>query len=187
MKLRSYRKKYQIVNLIRHPITWLNSCAAHFKYLAEIDPVIRGVLRESYKDNISFTKNIVDCYKLDSEDMSTLAFLNGCVILEKLVEEITQYPSVQHIRMEDITTQPSLFSEFFRRFFGEEISLPSTYLDDIFSMGNINTHASEQNSGYDELFSSWPKWQQVAFSHKVSELNLIEVYKNVNYSLFTNG
>ena len=54
-------------------------------------------------------------------------------------------------------------------------------------MGNINTHASEQNSGYDELFSSWPKWQQVAFSHKVSELNLIEVYKNVNYSLFTNG
>ena len=91
-EIEKLQKKYQIVNLIRHPITWLNSCAAHFKYLAEIDPVIRGVLRESYKDNISFTKNIVDCYKLDSEDMSTLAFLNGCVILEKLVEEITQYP-----------------------------------------------------------------------------------------------
>ena len=84
------------------------------------------------------------------------------------------------------TTHPSLFSEFFRRFFGEEISLPP-YLDDVFSMGNINTHASEQNSGYDELFSSWPKWQQVAFSHKVSELKLIEVYKNVNYNLFTYG
>ena len=39
MKLKILEKYPKVVNLIRHhKKSWLNSCAAHFKYLAEIDP-----------------------------------------------------------------------------------------------------------------------------------------------------
>lgn len=161
-----------VMNLIRHPVTRLNSRANAFHVeLSRGSQLITDFVDGQVLRNRKLVEKWFDRLGLNSEDLKTRAFVAAALSYSNMVDEIVHardqlgYGPEFHIVMERLVSDRSYFTFIFRQLTGRQIQVDTDYLDRVFS-SSPDTNARLSHSGRVgnrcpvEVVESWEPWQK---------------------------
>lgn len=84
--------------------------------------------------------------------------------------------TIQHIVMEKATTDRSYFESVVRSLTGDKIPVDQAYLDEVFALGEVNSHRLGARKTPAELYASWQPWQREAFRYCLDKSEIQTTY-----------
>jgi hypothetical protein len=174
-KIKEYNKTLQFVNLIRHPITRIES--HRNKWLREVQKSkeMRKRLEEQFYQ-ISRKDSFVKRFKNTKiRDKYFICALNSVLSQDKW--ELAK--DVWHVPMEKLTKDRETFIWIINHLTHGQIVLSNEYLEQVFDSKKVN-HTQIINSNSYMCYSSWDRWEKDYFKSKIGEYGYSQ-YSDYNY------
>jgi len=171
---------YQIVNLLRHPITFIDSHYAMVQS-AEDHPAL-------YKGFEAFFGEMLEAcpelHRMDSPNSRQfMAFAISCYTIARLQVDFEQSiaNNVHHLMMERVTTDASALKSMCETLTG--LSYDEAQLSELIVKGPINRHR-KQNAATDprSIFDNWEPWQR-NLAYAVIPLSVLEKLTELGYDV----
>lgn len=170
-----------VANVVRHPVTWLDSRTALFRFLMEFVPHIGQQLHYTIVSNFDdlwpFSKEF-GVSLTDPEVMAFVASVGALYELEKDARLMHRYPT---FAMEDVCGDSGSFSRLVS-VISKGDRLPSEdELAAIFGSGRLHQHRSAPDQTEGETFRAWPSWKQRLSACMFVKTGLPELYHSLGY------
>ncbi|MBO6657188.1 MAG: hypothetical protein JJ934_09845 [Pseudomonadales bacterium] len=173
---------FQLANLIRHPVTLVNSGQGEFTTLAEMSDETRKEIQTFFENQRQYYLDLQRKYDLDLEDWSVLSFLAAAQHQFVLVHDQTCVKGVANVCMERVTTEPELFRSMIEALSKKTLVADDDYINGVFNMGNVNRHTNDRKiTTPEERFELWNDWQREAYKHFMEQSGIDTVYSQVGY------
>lgn len=164
-----------VINLVRHPVPWLESGAAQLGRLIVASPEVR---RRVHRHARRFAPQY-DALAIPREPWPVdLAFCYLCGRLRRLVEEAVD--DARHVRMEDVTADRGVLADVFQALTGQ--TADSEWLTRVLDRGRVHRHRATALDPTQQL-EAWEPWKLRVFEHWARETNLASVYAELGYSV----
>lgn len=174
--------EFQLANLVRHPVTLVNSGQGEFTTLAELSEETRNEIRMFFDNQRPYYLALKEKYDLDLEDWSVLSFLAAAQHQFVLVHDQTCVKGVANIPMEKVTAEPEYFGSVLAALSKNRIKPDANYINSVFDMGNVNRHTSDRKIVTpQERYESWDEWKREAFRYFMKQSGIDSVYSQVGY------
>ena len=174
-------KNIPVVNLIRHPVVWLEFyvrwCATSMRMRAgATDP-----LEWEWKTACHAYFEYLGLHSYTKDDIDIWASYQGMFQLNNVLSDI--HAVQHHIPIEKIADQPEAFRSLATYLTRGEIIFDQASLDSAYSMRHTLFRGEILvESAPDQLMQSWPGWKVEAFRKLVSP-EAIRAYKSFGYDL----
>lgn len=178
------KRRFQIANLVRHPVTWVESGAHHIRHLAETSLFNRYEALHSAMNELDYYRDLKRKHGIDLLDWDILCFLAVCQFMSVLIADLNAVSGVRYVQMERVTTDRKLFSEIFRGLTAGRIEASEDYLDEVFEMESVNRHrpgSARRRLTPEEQFAAWAPWQQEAYLHFQDAYGVRRAYEQLGY------
>ncbi len=183
---------YEVMNLVRHPVSLVWSGYGQFRTLFRYDInelhwTLGKVLRED-KEYVLETALKYDFYPGDLEN---LAFIGASVVLGSLrmdldaEEEVPALQGVNYkkvVRMERVTTDPGELDRVVREISDSQCRASRSYLENVYKAGIVNEHKKDRNkTDAARRYMMFSPWQKEVFNHFFEKYNLRRAYEAYGY------
>ncbi|WP_018249182.1 hypothetical protein [Orenia marismortui] len=187
------KRMYNVVNLIRNPISLVWSGFGQFKDLFKTDiNELYWTLGKVLEDK-DFIYYICEKYKLAPGKYENLAFFGAARVLGSLkldidaCKNIYKIPFINYmgeVKMEEITQNPKVLTQLIERVTDNKVKVTQEYLDNVYRVGKINKHKMD-NKEFDprERFESLERWKKETLIYYLKKFNIIQSYEKLGYNL----
>ncbi|MEM8488068.1 MAG: hypothetical protein AAF564_21135 [Bacteroidota bacterium] len=184
---------YNVLNLVRHPVSLVWSGYGQFKDLFRYDlNELHWTSGKVLREGGSFLYDLAAEYDLNIGELDNLAFLGACAVLGSLRLDLNALPHLAempgitfhgHTCMEQVTTAPAVLATAIQTLSDDTLVADETYLDAVYEAGVINEHKKDRNkfdasARFDQFFD----WQVAAFKFFFSKYNLQPAYEALGYN-----
>lgn len=179
-------KKIKVYDLIRHPISTMDTWRKAFLWMWEHCEMGRKQLHNRYVAELAAIQEIEKKYHLSLEDpvnlMSYFAYLDI-----KTIANSFQLINCQRLKFEELKNQPEYFTKFYQSIFYRQPE--KSYIDFIYSTENLTSGrvCTQATSGEPAipkiLFESWSTFQVDLFRDLVKHHHFKEKYYKYGYDL----
>ena len=164
-----------VINLVRHPVPWLESGAAQLGRMLAVSPEIR---RRVHRHARRFAPEY-DALAIPRDPWPVdLAFCYLCGRLQRLVVEAVD--DARHVRMEDVTRDPDRLAGLFEALTGS--TADAQWLERVLERGRVHRHRAVDRSPVQQL-EAWEPWKRRVFEHWARRTALATVYAGLGYSV----
>lgn len=187
-----YGKNMRVADLIRHPITRLDSvinwCHSSYTVNAGFKEMIDDAIKNKPELLLFLEKN----YDVDFElDINKLFIYVEFITQHSLswAHDISATTSIPRILFERLREDRTYFSDLINFISAGVIEAGNDYLDEVFSPDNLASgrmtgdRFRKDRKNPRDVFESWPDWQQQAVRKLFHENQIQDVYKNFDYDL----
>lgn len=177
------QRSFRVANLVRHPVSFVWSGFSHLKEMFSYDIyVLRGTLNLIMQaEDLLF--DLRDKHKINLTDLDVIAFFGACGNLMNLAQDVRVGRDVQHVRMENVTTEPELFAKVATFLTAGRVLPDPGWIDGVFEVGEINTHKKGKKLSPNERFAAWEPWQREAFLGFLKLSDIGPAYESLGYEL----
>lgn len=183
-KAKLKKRKFTLVNMIRHPVTRLTSTLKTWNPLDEDSSPAFTDLDFATRCN-HFKDYILQAHQVDLTTHRNKSFVVALLAMEDITNDIrlAKLNHIPNIKYEDITTDKNYFGNFIQHISADRIKLSPDVLNSLFSSKRINAHNRRSNGEHEasRQFQLWEKWQQDAFKFAMERTNMLHVYEGYNY------
>lgn len=175
------QKKFKVVELIRHPISFIQSGTHNMHNQCRFNPERIKYLNDVYQRNVLLYDKYAKQYQLDLTDIETLSFMANVMTLYsfRINFDLKGYERYQ---MEKLTKERSYYGSFYKNLFGLVQEPSPAYLDLVFAQKKTNQHKKSKAPVTTEtVFNNWTEWKQKLFLELFTELGLQEDYEECGY------
>lgn len=164
-----------VINLVRHPVPWLESGASQLGRLVVASPEVR---RRVHRHARRFARRYEalaiprDPWPVD------LAFCYLCGRLQRLVAEAVG--DVRHVRMEDVTGDREVLAEVFEALTGR--AADPDWQTRVLDRGRVHRHRVTDRDPAQQL-EAWEPWKLRVYERWARETELASVYAKLGYSV----
>lgn len=153
---------YRVANLVRHPITWIESQAeARAKEMAS-----NVAMKERFEDFYVANRRVCDAFTLpfgvSPLEADSLSFINTALGAWPSYAEDLAWMGVPYIRMEDVTTRPETFKAVVAYLVGDAIRIGREDLKRIYAPKALSAEPRWGHSSPRHQFEAWPEWKRHA-------------------------
>ena len=188
-----FLKNIVFVDLIRHPITRLESIINGRKLLYKCDNFERRAIEKSIIDNIKEIDRLTKKFKVNFDDIENkIRFYCNYSILgsgwNKLCVDDIKSLKVKRILFERIKAEPEYLSWFFSYLTKGRLSLSKNQLSEIYdtdffdNIGRMGVEKIAFKTARTQ-WEEWPEWQREVFTNQCNEYDMREVYSEFGYDL----
>ncbi|HWY85619.1 MAG TPA: hypothetical protein VNX28_02790 [Gemmataceae bacterium] len=168
----------RVVNVVRHPVDFI---ASHESLVRAAEKHPR--LYQSYLDEVfpQVLREFPELYLMRCPEFRAFfAFAISCRAVSDLLYDMC-YPNVRHLKMEALTTQVDVLSEFCAELTG--VAYAKETLDEYIRLGAINRHrAGTARRQPHETYAAWAPWQQDIAQMMISGL-VLDWLETLGYDL----
>ena len=186
-----FKRHFNVMNLVRHPVALVWSGYGQFKDLFRYDiNELHWTLGKILKESREFVFQIGEKYKLNLGDFEVLAFIGAACVQGSLridldalkkVKQISRLNFNGYLQMEQVTSDPTAYSAFLKSLL-PGISIDEKYLTRVFATGEINKHRYDKKSmTVAERYSTFTDWQKEVFLFYFRKYNLQGEYEEMGY------
>ena len=153
------KRDIRVVNLMRHPITRIESLKRRFVYEFSFNPYLRKRVEEHFKKIVSsnLIEYVRNSFKVDLSHEANRLFLYSLSLVPLLDSEDMQTPYLQ-IPIERLVKDKECFCWVFNYLTKAGAPITKDYLDSVFSVNRMNSLNEESTSI--EQFNSWDVWMR---------------------------
>lgn len=180
-----HRQRLIILNMVRHPITRVNSMSAmyyapdglHQDHFVEVDFVSRCAHLRDYFDRHYADLEYTPLVK---------AFFVALIALEDITRDVVLANShgVKNISFEKVTSDPDYFAQLLNRVVNPYKALEQDRALSVFrNTPKINKHNADQNRSAETQYHAWEPWQRDLFNYVTRRMYMQEVYAEYGYQL----
>lgn len=174
--------RFNVVNLVRHPVNLVASGQGQFTQMIEFDIFARVEVLNFFTKSSNFYLYLREKYNLDLCNWDTVCFLAAAQHMFILSQEQALVKGVVNFKMEDLTTTPDLLKRLIKLISSDQITVNEEYLDDVYNLGKINIHKKGKKIyTCQEQFELWSDWQKEAFVYFFKESKIENSYKKIGY------
>lgn len=170
-----------VVNIIRHPITRIESFKNRFHYELTYNTYFKSQADGYIQDMVD--RKLLDFlatkYNMDFS-LDTMLFLYS-LCLVAFNDKLDLESNIISIPMERLTKDPEVFCWMFNILTYPEVKIDSKYLANVYSTERSNVLTKEQTSV--ETYSSWDGWMQAAFKFVMKKYDFSRMYNRLQYDL----
>ena len=188
------KRFFNIINLIRHPISLVWSGYGQFQELFRYDlNELHWTSGKVLKYGKEFIYQLADKYEINVGELENLAFLGASAVLsslrldfdaEKRLKDIPNVAFHGHIKMEEVTKQPKQLKQIISLLSEGELSTQFEYIEDVYRSGIVNQHKSDPNKrDAEKRYAQFSAWQKEAFVHFLNCFDLRKEYEKIGYDL----
>lgn len=177
------RRHYVAFNLIRHPISRVESFWRRWMDVASYNEKQRNFFRQIFESgqvHKDLASKAAGKYDIDFARPENWFFVNALVNI--IAESAELGIPCNHLPMERLTTDPGFFAEVFSRLTAGDIRPTDAYLAEVFATGQMNSQRADVVSA-DVQFAEWEEWKKYLFCEVTKGWNLGEIYRPHGYDL----
>ncbi len=174
-------RKHVLMNLIRHPVSLVNSGFGQLRDFLEWDVYTLMDVVGAMSRQIDFASQLSKKYGLDLCEPNVLAFMGACYHQSFLARDHEIAPDAPTIIMERMTTDREYFSSVISYLSDGHVKCENDYLDEIFNIPQLNRHAKSKKMTPSEQYESWEPWQREAFKFSFEGFKLDKYYARYGY------
>jgi|GEM_PF-1277838 len=170
-------ESYAIVNIVRHPVTYVNSHVSMVQK-SRINPYLYDKYRKGlFMNALDRYPRLVSTKVADPFDV--FSFTISCLSLRQMAEDLLL--DGVHMKMEDLTSNEDRLDEFCTRLTG--LVYGRNVLRDILAAGPVNRHRDPgQSNDPGHICDTWKDWQLGLFRDIIPE-HLLEGYIRLGYDI----
>lgn len=176
------RRNPVVFNLLRHPITRIESLKRRLLYETTFSPPARGRLEREFE--VFVTPDVLATVRancdVDLDPPEHRAFLYALCFILALDRLDLEIP-VTHLPMERLTKDVDFFTWVFSQVTQGAVRTDAVYLRQVFAAGRMN-HQAEETSAVGR-FEAWAPWMRVAFRAAMAVWDLERLYAPMGYDL----
>ncbi len=191
-KYGEFDRAFQVMNLVRHPVSLVWSGYGQFKELFRYDlnelHWTSGKILNTAKD---FVQQLALKYDLYIGELENLAFIGAAAVLGSLrldldaVDSTKEIPKIHfggHLQMEKITREPHVLRQIVSTLSDHTIDGNSEYLKQVFNAGVVNQHKNDANK-YDAVlrYEQFTDWQKETFNYFFNLFDIQDSYREMGY------
>lgn len=189
-----FLKKVIFADLIRHPITRLESIINHYRLLYDLNIFERKKIEDSIESNSERRVYFEQNYQADFDITDNkIRFYCNYVAQDKgwtrIYADDIRSLKVQRILFERIKNEPEYLAWFISYLTGGRVSVSKSFLDSVYNdhdlfekAGRMGKIKIDQKSARDQWIE-WPEWQKKVFRDQCEEYDLYSLYAEYNYDL----
>lgn len=186
------QEKYNLINLVRHPIDLVWSGYGQFKDLFRFDiNELYWTLGKILNESKEFVYNIGDKYKINIGEIDHLAFIGAACVLGSLqkdfnvINEIKTYEKIDYlgiIKMEKITSNKNYFQSILLQLTNNQLIIQDSYLKKVFNTGKVNVHRHDKvKLNPKERYNSLENWQKEVLNFYLDKYQIVKEYHSYGY------
>lgn len=175
-------KSLKIINVIRHPITRINST------LKTWDPHGEGALPPFVPvDFLNHCTHIIEYvtkhYKVDVNSSKAKSFIVALLAMQHIARDVRMAKkiSVSNVKYEDLTRDINVFSDVLSHLTGLYSTESKQQINDIFHCDKINAHNKGASDDPEIQYEQWEPWQQAAYSYVSRLSDISSTYAEFQY------
>jgi hypothetical protein len=172
---------FKLMNLVRHPVSLVNSGAGHLGDLLVFDIYMMSGLLGSIHNESEFFFKLANDFQLNLMDKEILTFIGGCTNLFDLGNDYKTSYKPMPIQMEMLTSDRDYYKEMVSTLVQNKIELTDQYLDQVFQIGTVNQHKRNAIKHASEYYSEWQPWQKECFRYCLNKSGILSHYINFGY------
>jgi hypothetical protein len=180
-QLHPVQRPISILNMVRHPVSLVNSGFGHLREMTEYDIHVLLEVAETISKSRDAFVAIGAAHDLNLCDRDVFCFLGAAYHSIFLGVDLKAVPTIQHIMMEKATTDRPYFEGVVRSLTGDRIPVDQAYLDEVFALGEVNSHRIGGRKTPAERYASWQPWQREAFRHCLDKSGIQPTYAALGY------
>jgi hypothetical protein len=174
-------RPHMLMNLIRNPVSLVASGFGQLRSFMDWDIYTFLDVAAAVYENIGLATELANRHGLNLFDPSVQAFLAACNHLRYLARDQEIAPDAPTILMERVTSEPDYFAEVVRLLSVGELECTPPYLEEVFSLGQLNRHAQGEKLDARAQYERWEPWQQEAFHNLLTSSRLNDYYQKYGY------
>ncbi|MGA1868166.1 MAG: hypothetical protein ACMUJM_06420 [bacterium] len=184
---RKIRNNYTIFNIIRHPVSRIESFCKRWLFESSYNLILKNQSRKNFLENAykkELVKKVNRHFYVDFSIPAHWFFINALFVISLEIKEIGRKESIlhfTHIPMEEFTSDTQVFIKLFSTITGGKLDLPNDYVDQVFNNAKINSIGKNLLTPA-EIYNRWEEWKQYIFTYVASSLNFIQVYGQFGYN-----
>src|SRR3989338_927550 len=173
------QSKLNVVNLIRHPVTRIESFKNRFHYELMHNMYFRNKVNDYARDVVDkeLMNYLKDRCKINFSANDTLFLYALCLV--PFNDALDLKTDIVSIPMERLTKEPEVFCWMFNIISHGSLRMDSNYLAEIYFQGRLNV-LSEEKSAIATYFS-WQDWMRDAFHFVAQKYNFPAMYNKLHY------
>lgn len=175
-------RKPVIINLVRHPITRIESLTRRLLFELNFNPFIKDMLGPGFYSYVTpdVLDNITDEIGVDLNNIDVRAFIySACFIPTNDLNDFNL--PVFHIPMESLTKDIECFIWLFRQIAQGYVNITSEYIHGVFNTNRKNDHAQEMSSI--RRYGLWETWKQKIFKIVMEKFDGVNTYMRFGYDV----
>lgn len=181
--LRVYRyKDIPVVNLVRHPLAWLEFYVRWRASNMRMRTDGAGPLAWEWKVACHAHFSSLSLRQYGKDEVEVWAAYQGMFQLNNVLGDI--HAVQQHIPIERVADNPGIFKEIVNYLSRGHVEFDKDDLDKAYSMRDTLFRGEEPvETDPEKLLAAWPDWKIDAF-RKVVRREALDIYKSFGYDLF---
>ena len=176
------RRNPVVLNVVRHPITRIESLKRRLLHEMTFSPVARRRLEREFE--VFVTPDVLATVRancdVDLGPSENRAFLYAVCFITTLDRMDLEIP-VSHLPMERLTKDVDFFAWCFSQVTQGTVRLDTAYLRQVFAAGRMNFQADETSAV--GRYEAWAPWMRVAFRAAMAVWELEQLYAPLGYDL----
>ncbi|MFK7845722.1 MAG: hypothetical protein AB8G77_10500 [Rhodothermales bacterium] len=187
-----FKNDFNVMNLVRHPVSLVWSGYGQFKDLFKYDlNELHWTSGKVLKSGREFVNELSRKYDLNVGELENLAFIGAAVVLGSLrldldaLERVAEIPGIHfkgHTKMEEITKIPNVLTDSIAGLSDNVLHTDASYLTRVYDAGVINEHKKDSNK-FDAKarYDQFTDWQKETFNYFFSKFELKSAYEKIGY------
>lgn len=170
-----------VANVVRHPVTWLDSRTALFRFLMEFTPHVGQQLHYTIVTNFDALRPFSKEFGVSLTDPEVMAFVANIAALYELEKDARLMERYPTFAMESLCSDRETFTRLVLQISGGRRLPTGNELDSVFGSGRLHQHRSVPERSEAETFAAWPAWKQRLSAPVLLCTGLAERYQSLGY------
>ena len=191
-KFGKFERRFQVLNLVRHPVALVWSGYGQFKELFRYDlNELHWTSGKVLKTAGEFIQRLALKYDLYVGDLENLAFIGAAAVLGSLrldldaTAKTKKIPGIDFhgtVKMEEVTQKPEVLRRTIALLSGRALEITENYLEAVYKAGIVNEHKEEQNKrDAAARYLKFNEWQKEVFRYFMQKYKIREDYEKLGY------
>jgi len=192
-KFGASKDAFNVMNLVRHPVSLVWSGFGQFKDLFRYDlNELHWTSGKVLENGQALLSRLSETYDLNVGELDNLAFLGAAAVLGSLrldldaLDKTVRLPDVRfmgHIKMENVTRTPEVLARAIEALSDQTLLAEEPYLNAVYDAGVVNEHKKDGNK-FDAAsrYLQFAPWQKEAFGYFFSKYDLEPAYREMGYN-----
>lgn len=179
-----HRLRLRLFNMVRHPVTRVNSMYKMF--VSESGDKLVDFIETAFETRCEHLRRYLQVNHQVELTNQVKSFVGSLLALEDITRDVilaNQY-GIENISFERVTTEPGYFAMLMNKIVNSYKPFNAKKAEAIFaSTPKINRHNSEQNRDAKDQYEAWLPWQRDLYQYVVTRMAMDKIYAEFDYEL----